>query len=100
VAKIIPGLISNRYCKHGRLGFNRPDVAVPDLQLRPARAHASSSLNGQHSVWYGFRCLGQFTPRGQTLRAGLRPCHSPERHFTVSNSCGQITYHPRTRRPG
>jgi hypothetical protein len=26
-------------------------------------------LNGQHSVWYGSRCLGRFTPHGQPLRA-------------------------------
>ncbi len=26
-------------------------------------------LNGQHSVWYGSRCLGRFDPRGQPLRA-------------------------------
>ena len=26
-------------------------------------------LNGQHSVWYGARCLGRFTPQGQPRRA-------------------------------
>jgi hypothetical protein len=26
-------------------------------------------LNGQHSVWYGTRCLGRFDPQGQPLRA-------------------------------
>ncbi|HMH50748.1 MAG TPA: ISNCY family transposase [Candidatus Acidoferrum sp.] len=26
-------------------------------------------LNGQHSVWYGGRCLGRFTAHGQPLRA-------------------------------
>jgi hypothetical protein len=26
-------------------------------------------LNGQHSVWYGSRCLGRFDPHGQPLRA-------------------------------
>jgi len=26
-------------------------------------------LNGQHSVWYGSRCLGRFNPHGQPLRA-------------------------------
>ena len=26
-------------------------------------------LNGQHSVWYGSRCLGRFSPLGQPVRA-------------------------------
>src|SRR5262245_24296393 len=26
-------------------------------------------LNGEHSVWYGTRCLGRFTPHGQPRRA-------------------------------
>ena len=26
-------------------------------------------LNGQHSVWYGGRCLGRFTAHGQPPRA-------------------------------
>ena len=26
-------------------------------------------LNGHHSVWYGSRCLGHFTPHGQPRRA-------------------------------
>jgi hypothetical protein len=26
-------------------------------------------LNGHHSVWYGTRCLGYFTPHGHPCRA-------------------------------
>src|SRR5881397_895088 len=49
-------------------------------------------LNGHHSLWYGTRCLGRYDNRGRPLQAALWPTLSRAGHFTVSNSCGQITY--------
>lgn len=48
-------------------------------------------LNGQHTVWYGSRCLGRYDPQWPPP-GGLTRCLSPSGQITVSNSCGQITY--------
>jgi len=52
-------------------------------------------LNGQHTVWYGGRCLGRYDHHGRPLAAD-GPCPSPCGQVTVSNSCGQITYQQQT----
>jgi hypothetical protein len=37
------------------------------------RVHLRRHLDGQHSVWWGPRCLGQYSPSGLPASATPRP---------------------------
>lgn len=60
----------------GRDNVVTADLVALQLAKQPGRRTCAGlrvlvrrHLNGQHSVWYGTRCLGRFDPRGQPLRA-------------------------------
>lgn len=60
----------------GRDNVVTADLLALQLAKQPGRRTCAGlrvlvrrHLNGQHSVWYGTRCLGRFDPRGQPLRA-------------------------------
>ena len=60
----------------GRDNVVTADLVALQLAKQPGRRTCAGlhvlvrrHLNGQHSVWYGARCLGRFDDRGQPLRA-------------------------------
>ena len=60
----------------GRDNVVTADLVALQLAKQPGRRTCAGlhvlvrrHLNGQHSVWYGARCLGRFDHRGQPLRA-------------------------------